>query len=637
MAYIRPLVMVFQEYAKLSISTPSSSLNPCVVGPCFHLVDPYEDEILAFAGDLDDQGMFNAYVPNNYAGAEILPETVRFRIKDMVVDMQATPYISNGVALNKISFADAAAMPPAQVGDYLTIYEGDAATEGTLLREDVRVTSIDAENFTVSINAALNSSAVSFRVHVARDAGEMELTAEDTAVSLDAGDELFSISPLTISVDGATRSVIRAKVYVGYKSLRKDLTSVKTLYSVDEIEGVLGRVTPDNPLAMAVAITLANTNTLVKCIGVTSDDVVGYVAAKDQLENAEDIYSVVPLSQRSDILAIFKAHAEQMSLPENGKWRVCIGSTPMMTTYMRQDGIGTLTNNDDGIPVIIQDENAAFMSNGVEAGQTFMLYQDEEPLAAYTVAMVISDDLLLLDVTEPIPSDVMALGDSAAYKIFEELDKTQQAELIRATSTSFASSRFIHTWPDTCIIDDEEVPGYYLSCTIAGMTAGLPSHQGFTRISVAGIQGLKFAGDYFNQSQLDKIADGGTFIFVQASPEAPPHVRHQLTTDMSTLEFRELSFVKNFDYVSYICKDVMDKFLGRYNITPSTLATLETALRATLESLRLYSLPRIGSPVINFDVSSVAQLDDIRDRVEIHAEVDFPYALNTIGLHLISR
>jgi hypothetical protein len=83
--------------------------------------------------------------------------------------------------------------------------------------------------------------------------------------------------------------------------------------------------------------------------------------------------------------------------------------------------------------------------------------------------------------------------------------------------------------------------------------------------------------------------------------------------------------------------DVMDQFLGKYNITSSTLSILESAASGTLESLRLYNLPKIGSPVLDYSIDSVAQLDSLRDRVEMYIGVDFPYVLNTIGLHLVSR
>ena len=47
MAYQRPIVMVFQEYAKLSVPTQTTTLYPCIVGPCFHIIDAVEEEELA--------------------------------------------------------------------------------------------------------------------------------------------------------------------------------------------------------------------------------------------------------------------------------------------------------------------------------------------------------------------------------------------------------------------------------------------------------------------------------------------------------------------------------------------------------------------------------------------------------------
>ena len=78
----------------------------------------------------------------------------------------------------------------------------------------------------------------------------------------------------------------------------------------------------------------------------------------------------------------------------------------------------------------------------------------------------------------------------------------------------------------------------------------------------------------------------------------------------------------------------MNAFIGKYNITQSTLATLRTALRGILETLKLDTSPRIGSRVLDYNITSVAQMEDVRDRVEMVAEVSFPYPLNTIGLHL---
>jgi hypothetical protein len=627
--------MVFQEYAKQSVSTPIASLNACVVGPCYHIMDPTEDEVLSYAGEIGVAGVEDVMLPNNYPGAKVVEESVNVRFKDVQVSLKATPFVGASTKDNQIIFADAASFPAdVMVGDKVTAF---TQSDASVVCEDVMVVQVDEENFTLYLSNTVLQVAEPIDVTVTREVGEYTLTPEDSSITVDAGDEIFSALPQTVLVNDEPCSVVYAKMYVGYKALRQDLSDVYTVADVDEARGRLGKLVPENPLGYAVMLTLANTNTSVKLVGVDSDDVAGYTAAKDRLENVDNVYGIVPCTQESEILGIFKLHCQQMSVPEVGKWRVCIGSTELQTVKSLQEGVATISNSDDNLPIVIKDSEAQFTSNGVDAGHTLTLFTEAGGVE-YVVEAVIAEDMLLVDNANPIDTDIFTLDtESYEYKISKDLDKTMQAQALQETSKSFGTSRFVHTWPDVCVIDDQELPGFYLSCAVAGMIAGLPSHQGFTRISIAGVGGLKHANDYFNATQMDIIAEGGTFVFLQDNPSAAPYVRHQLTTDMSTIEFQELSFVKNFDYVSYVCKDVMDKFLGRYNITPSTLGLLETSLKATLESLKLYTLPRIGSPVLGYDVVKVHQLDDIRDRVEMYAEVDFPYVLNTIGLHLVSR
>lgn len=97
-----------------------------------------------------------------------------------------------------------------------------------------------------------------------------------------------------------------------------------------------------------------------------------------------------------------------------------------------------------------------------------------------------------------------------------------------------------------------------------------------------------------------------------------------------------MSFTKNFDYISYICRDVMDAFIGKWNINEATLGSLRTALEGTLETIKLDSQPKIGSRLLSYKITKIEQLENVRDRVEMYAEVAMPYPLNTIGLHLKS-
>ena len=634
MAYIRPLVMVFQEYAKMSVASETTTLNPCIVGPCYHIIDTVEDDILAYSSHMVIGGLTDIEFPYNKPGAEIVEDKVEILITDVVIDLDDSGFVSDGCAQATISFVDVDAFPSdVLVGDLVKVT--DTADSDAVLVDKCTVVSINATTFEITTSMALTTTSTTLKVFITRDIDNIELTHDSSELSIDLTAETIDISPLTVTLPSSTVcSVISGNVYIGYFALRTDLVRVLTLAGTDEIKNELGKIIPENPLAFGAMITSANTTTSVKVVGVNSNNTAGYTAAQDLLESAEDIYSIVPLSQETEVLTIFKMHAEQMSLPEVGQWRVCIGSTPLTVNKELADGTLFIRDDASNDPIIIEDSTAAFQADGVLPGDILKLTSGEDS-HEYVIDTIIADNMLKvttnIDVTYVVDSEY-------SYEVIRELDKTEQATEIEGTSTSFGSSRFVHVWPDICEIDDKEEPGYYLACAVAGMTSGLPSHQGFTRISIAGVGGLKHSGDYFNQTQLDTIANGGTFIFVKLSENAPPYVRHQLTTDMSTIEFKEFSFVKNFDFVSYICKDVLDRFLGKYNANaPSTLAVLDTAVSSVMESLKLYNLPKIGSPVLNYTIESIEQLDDIRDRIEIVVNVHFPYALNVIGLHLVSQ
>ena len=650
MAYVRPVVMVFQEYAKMSVPTETTTLNPCVVGPCYHIIDSVEDDEISYVGIMAEAGMQDVEFPNNRPGAVVVEDSVRVLVKNPVIELTDTNFVATSMVESVITFADATAFPTnVQKEDFVKVLDGDDAD--ALLLENAIVMDVDAANFKITVSRMVITTSTNLKVILTREVDDIWLEHDSSSLDIDVTFGKVTISPLTVTIGdpGTPCNVIAGYTHISYKALRTDVNNIITLFGIDAIQNTLGKICSENPLALAASIVNSNTTTPVKVFGISSNDMVGYSDAKDALEGVDDVYSIVPLTQNSDYINIFKVHAETMSDPLIGKWRVCIASTPITTIKTLTEGSSiTLKENSTGNPNILIDDNANFLTDGVNPGDKISLIigrtydndgliVDQGTVTTYTVADIILANML--KVVEDVNTTVYGIDATGIeYIIKRNLDKTEQAKEIAATSTSFGSQRMIHVWPSICHIDDIEEPGYYLACTIAGMTSGLPSHQGFTRISVAGVGELKYSNDYFNQTQLDIIAGGGTFVFVQKSQEAPPYVRHQLTTEMSTIEFREFSFVKNYDYISYICKDVLDRFLGKYNAnSPSTLAVLETAINSVMESLMLYNLPKIGSPVLNYEVVSVEQLDNIRDRIEMVVNVYLPYALNIIGLHLVSQ
>lgn len=660
MAYQKPMVQVYQEYATTSGSSATASLPACIIGPCYHIIDADSDEVLAHATkDYTSAGLTDVLFQNNKDGALIDEDSVVFRLANAYVNILSNVNLTGGsvsfvsnmiVGLSKSELAKLA------VGDYVYF------TPKTTNNLSYRVMDVDTAAGTVLINRVVptNSTAVSFRRLVAnikfKKGGRIETVngketlVEQSGIFINANNTApkFSLNNLTTVINKETCTIEEATLYVGYKALRQDLSSLITINTIDELEGKLGKVTPQNPLAYGVMVALSNTTTSVYCIGVDSDDLVGYTAVKDKLETVDPLYSMVPLTTSVEVLTMFKNSAEQMSDPEYDMWRVAIGCTEMQTEETITSGYGKCSTDSNSMDILFTvtggivspatglEEPVELKTSGVDAGHTLIITLNDKEYT-YSIGTVVSEDMLTIVPGTPFDKNLINGSPEVSFVIKRILDKTDQAKNIAAVSQAFGSSRFIHVWPDICFIDGEELPGYYLCCAIAGGIAGLPSQYGFTNLSMSGIGAVKHSNDYFSQEQLNIIAGGGTFIFVQATESSAPYVRHQLTTDISTTEFSELSFVKNYDYVSYVCRDVLWPFIGTWNVNTAALAAIGTALSAALETLKLASQSKIGAPILKYSIESISQLDNNRTRVEAYVNVTFPYPLNVIGLHLVSQ
>lgn len=436
--------------------------------------------------------------------------------------------------------------------------------------------------------------------------------------------------------------ILSGNVYISYRALRADISNqILTINDINDLKGQLGDLTGDNPLGLGCQIALANTVTQVKAIAVASDDLTGYLAALEIAEGSR-VYALTPLTQNIAILNAFKAHVEQMSTPENHSWRVAIVNTAMPTVqYIGPYSADYANTNNDTIEIVnlnnvygssdpaiyaIQSSNSTFVSDGVIPGDTAVVDGVE-----YTVLSVVSNQQIVIDAE--------ATATAVSYYITRNISKTQIAELVAATSESFGSNRVWHIQPDTVGVTIngviEYLPGYYLCCGLAGMVAGFPVQQGFTNIGVAGISDLKNSNFYFSKSAINTMVASGTDIFIQDVQGGIPYCLHELTTDVSVLQYREQLVVKNWDFLSYYYFDKLKGFIGSWNITPDTINIIKQTLIASSELIKSKKLPRIGPPLLSYDVISLEQDVYNKDNLNVYMNVGVVYPLNNLNLHLV--
>lgn len=434
--------------------------------------------------------------------------------------------------------------------------------------------------------------------------------------------------------------VVSADVHVGYRALRTDLSGVvQEIADVNDLAGVLGDPTEKNPLSLGVQLALANTTTSVRAIAIPSDDLVGYQTALELAENIR-LYALVPLTQNIGILNTLKAHVDQLSTPEQASWRVALVNIATPDEQSVGQYSADFLNAESGITIeniagkfVLTASNATFLSDGMVPSDIIKVAAatPSQSINDYVVQEVISNQQVVIDATQA------ATG--VSYWAARKLTKTQQADYVAKTSAQFNDKRVINIQPDTCGVSiggvTKYLPGYYLSCAIAGMTAGFPVQQGFTNIGLAGITDLKRSNFYFTRAQMNAMAETGTFLIVQDVQGGTPYVRHAMTTDISVLEYREYLVVKNWDYLSYYFHDKLKPFIGSWNITTDTLNNIRQTVVASAELLKSKKLPKIGPPLVDYTLASIAQNAVNKDNIDIQLKIAVVYPNNYTNLYLI--
>lgn len=289
----------------------------------------------------------------------------------------------------------------------------------------------------------------------------------------------------------------------------------------------------------------------------------------------------------------------------------------------------------DGISVggaSFYDRNAHFLSNGAASGHLFSVLSGAFA-GRYTIATVVSEkEITLL----PVVAGVATLATGIEYQIDRDLTKHEQADAVKGYSESFASRRCVHIWPD--ILEAPvgatiyKLPGYFGVCTINALTTGLPTQQGLTNLAVSGFLGFEHSTRYFTEEQLDEIADGGTMILAQDGPQQPLYVRHQLTTDRSSIKFQEYSVTKNVDFIAKFWRTTYARFIGQYNIIDTTIDALNLTASAGLKFLKDQRVPRFGGVIRGGNVVSLVESTTAIDTVEIVISHNIPIPLNNIDI-----
>jgi hypothetical protein len=500
-------------------------------------------------------------------------------------------------------------------------------------------------------------------------APQVNYTVEETQICVKEG--VIAYHPEWTSAGAEQPLEVRAgTLYVEYREWLSELADqVNAINNTGDLDNIKGQLDPDNPLKWGVYKALANSNgTAVKYTAVAEPDLYdtdgkktgvnldSWAEVLERLKGRDDFYNLVPLTFNRQVQNLWAAQTVSESNEFANDWKAAVVSLQSRPTVMvvgEGAPIGGVSGNviaDPVLAVLEDDPNATntqytrlripsgagyFITNNVRPGDVvrYLFSVDgfgEEQYQEFVVDEVVSETTLRLysggDAPVTVPQRV---------EIYHNNNRNEVADDVAEQAGGFGSRRVVAVWPDQVGEGGTMQPGYYLAAALAGLASGVVPQQGLTNVEVAGFDDYTRSYKYFNETQLNRMAEAGVWI-VTEDRDGTPHTRHAVTTDNLDLNRREEMIRRNVDSMSYLFLRRLRPYIGRTNATPAMITLLRNQLTVVINSLKTNgATDEIGSQLIDGAIRILRIHPLLKDRIEVVLDLTVPAPLNNIELHLV--
>ena len=500
-------------------------------------------------------------------------------------------------------------------------------------------------------------------------APETNYFTEDTQVCVQEGVVAYHPEWTSANVPQPL-NVYDGEVYVEYREwlsvLVDDVGSISDVADLDQIDGQLD---PDNPLKWGVYKALSNSNgTVVKYTAVQEPDLFdadgkrtgsnldSWVQVLERIKGRDDMYNLIPLTFDRMVFDLWAAHIGAESNEYANNWKAsffALKSRPVARIVGEGVDVGGVLGETVTDPVLatLSDDPAAtntqytklqvttgngyFISNNVQPGDVVRYNYtiddlSEEQYDEFVVDRVLSESTMLLyaggDAAVTVPQRV---------EVYHHRNRNEVAADVAHQGASLSNRRICGVWPDQVGEAGTVQPGYYLACALAGLASGVVPHQGLTHVEVAGFDDYTRSYKYFNETQLNVLAESGVWI-VTEDKDGTPFTRHGVTTDNLDLNRREEMIRRNVDSMSYLFLRRLQPFIGRTNAQPGMVRRLTYEVTAIIDFLKANGFTEeLGSQLIDGKIRILQIHPLLKDRIEIVLDLTVPAPLNNIELHLV--
>ena len=494
----------------------------------------------------------------------------------------------------------------------------------------------------------------------------------DLQVDADSG-EILVKHEIFRSPAGVPSQAVDFGIYFAYTALRRDVSAAGSnsnllrISSFTGLEDALSPVNPENPLALGLYFALLNSPGLETYgLGVSetsADEVFGTLDAWAQafeFIESKDVYAIAPLTHAIEVATLASAHVTAMSDAEVGLER-CVFFNPTRPTRTANTlvGSGSLGNSTGGVstfdtglanlPALMAA--AGFPAPPYDIDDRVFLRMDNDTnnylITSVTGSVVtVSTGALAAGTTEnntdgfyfdgaapAFPDPIVDRPFAVYVRGTVVANLTEEAIAYAAIPQGFQNRRMIFVTPDAAkaTIDglEQQIDGFYVCAALAGKTAiKLPSDP-LTEVAIAGFTGVVGATDRYGEIQYRIMDGGGLWGMYQEQAATPIKTRHQLTSDMSSIEKREFSILNALDFTAKFLRAGLRNFIGRFNITQN----LQTSISTTLDGLGSFLTTQ--GVLRSFKVDRLVQDVNQPDVLLLDISVGVLYPCNEIKITLI--
>lgn len=333
-----------------------------------------------------------------------------------------------------------------------------------------------------------------------------------------------------------------------------------------------------------------------------------YTAAFEELK-LKDVYSHALGTTDAGVNGLAGPYCDGQSDPYEGHERIAIVCYDEKDIFLMGTDSGSMAVT--GVITI----SGAFdpIAAGLTVNDTVDIYDGSGDYVT-TVTVVATPDP-----GTPTEIETDYSGSVLSGHTFKFLSGRKDDQAVRIGAIKYGNRRVSVIWPGWFNADfggeRYTLPPYYISAAIAGMDSGVIVSQSFTNrnFSIPGLSNIELnTNTYYRKTQLDEIGGGGVDIMIQdATITQSIKSRHDLTSNMDAIEYRERSITKQPDVAAKTIRTAVSPYTGKYNITPSlfqflgkvcTIVTTKLVKKGILEKIALVSIARdeVIADKINF-------------------------------------